>query len=215
MTNNLENLIASCDEYSNNTQYVYKLCSHKSRSIKRSIKKRWLVILKKLDETQTNEGRLIKNEDIKKNSSYAKFRANKLMVIKIINIYNQKITRKFIVNIFIDVKNYSSKHITYNVGEVVVPDFYDENINKICSGGIHYFKTIVAAYYFRDVPNKYTGIWIEWFDNGVKRLEGKYSNGERDGIWKEWNETGIECINVEFKNGKFVELLYDNDKTKY
>ena len=34
----------------------------------------------------------------------------------------------------------------------------------------------------------------KWYDNGNKRVEGHYVNGERNGVWTEWDENGQKKV---------------------
>ncbi len=88
--------------------------------------------------------------------------------------------------------NNSNKKIIYEKGKIVLPDRFDYNLNHICSNGIHYFKTIDAAFYYsKQVPTNYTGYWINYhFEKGEKYSEGYYINGLRDGKWIYWYYTG-------------------------
>lgn len=100
-----------------------------------------IVQMKRTLETKDNEMRIGV-----KDKRYAKFRANKLMVLKIYN---------WIENCF----EYSIPHawcdidIRYTVGEIVVSNGFCENINDICAQGIHYFNSLFAAhcYYPNDL----------------------------------------------------------------
>ena len=47
------------------------------------------------------------------------------------------------------------------------------------------------------------GMWTSWYDNGQKRSEGTYKNGERDGAWIFWTEDG-EQEEVWFGKSNFV-----------
>ena len=107
------------------SQYVYKKCSN------------CIVIMKFLPDTKTNENR----ENVK-NSSYAKFRANRLLVrsqvVTIIDIDKLKEIGEI-------ENSYSIIKINYQTGQIVIPNRFDEDIDKICASGIHYFKTIDYA----------------------------------------------------------------------
>src|SRR5438128_1956435 len=125
----------------------------------------YIVVLKKLDDTKTNESR----KDIV-DPMYAKFRANKLMVVR---IYNKHTGEE--VN---SIKNsvYHTKKITYTCNEVVEVTNYDGNVDEICSTGIHYFKCEEAAKFYehvmsenatlKEVKQSYTGPYKQWSSNG-------------------------------------------------
>jgi antitoxin component YwqK of YwqJK toxin-antitoxin module len=135
--------------------------------------------MKKLDTSLTNENR----KDII-DINYAKCRADKLLVILIFDIYKPENQFDFIFNRYFDDK--CNSEIIYRKGEIVTPDKFDENLDKVCSNGIHYFKTIDAAFYYYDQPFNYTGTFIDFSENGQKVGEGNYLNGKRNGKWTYW-----------------------------
>lgn len=160
--NNLTLLQEKLKEYTDNNQYVYKLCLD-----------HYLVIMKKLDETKTNE-----NRDNIIDVRFAKCRADQLMVCEIINVDDNFISVKSVVN------KYREKTLEYVVGEIVKPDVFDDCLNNVCSGGVHYFRQLKVAYYYRIRPLKWTGVWEQWDENG------KYVSGSiyKDGFIKsQWH----------------------------
>lgn len=174
-------------KYVDDESYVYKLC-------KNSDENNWLIVLQKLQDTITNEDR--KNVI---NSDFAKHRANKLKVIEITNINDASIKRTSIVNKFS--LNNITKTLVYSVGEIVESDSFDENHDEIYSNGIHYFKTLAGAYFYRFTPKNYSGLWLEWFNNGEKYSEGFYLNGERTGNWIYWHRNGQKLEEGTYVNG--------------
>ncbi len=123
--------------YVDDSSYVFKLCHEE-----------WLIILQKVSDTLTNESRQVTNP------MFAKYRANKLLVCEIININTYEIIDSYI-NIVHFIPDYNevfeeiNATLEYKKGQIIVPDSYDLDLNKVCTNGIHYFKTILAAYYFR------------------------------------------------------------------
>ena len=169
-------------------QYVYKTCS------------RCIVIMKFLSDTRTNEKR--KNVA---NPLYAKFRADKLFVVAIINIHD-------FYNFATTLNNNYDIKTKYEVGQIVRPNFFDENIDKICSHGIHYFKTIDAAYYYNDVPSGFTGIWCRYYDSGNKESETDCRYGLRNGKKFCWYESGNKQYEGDFIDGDIKKSIswYEN-----
>ncbi len=127
--------------FNQSDKYVFKKCLN------------FIVILKKprfffgnIDlEFKCNEGR----ENII-NKQFAKYRANGFYVQAIID-YNT------LEEIGILIHYYKKKHIIYEVGKLVTPDHFDNNLNLICGRGIHYFITLRAAYYYDS--KKLTSFW--------------------------------------------------------
>ena len=135
--------------------------------------KDWIVVMKKNPDTETNELRSVVNE------MYAKYRANKLRVIKIFNKLNPTATVSHVSS-----NAYEKKSITYRVGQCVYVkevDF-DTDMNNVCSTGIHYFKSVEAAFYF-ELPKKYTGPYYKWSSDGDNVAEGYYENDLKTGSW--------------------------------
>lgn len=164
---NFSELYKLCYKYTKNNSYVYKSCCDVSDG-GGDTEREWLVILQKLNDTKTNE---MRNNIVDKNC--AKFRANKLKVIKIFNMINPKITKEFVINKF------CGSEIKYEINKIVQPDCYDDDINNVCTGGIHYYKTMAPAYYYRVPPDDYTGSWIAWYNSGQWESTYQYVDGDR------------------------------------
>jgi len=113
-----------------NGEYVFKKCCD---TLRKDGTRKWLVIFEKTSETKANEDR--KGIDPMR----AKFRASCLKVIRIINVNDPSRTIRYLVNEF------DGKKTKYIVGKTVYPDRYDRNTEAVCSGGIHYFKSIEQA----------------------------------------------------------------------
>jgi antitoxin component YwqK of YwqJK toxin-antitoxin module len=176
-------------QYIIDDSYVYKICCDLLSNNGKY--REWLVIMQKINDTVTNEGRTNVVD-----AAYAKFRANKLNVIEIINVNDPRISTKFITN------EYGEFQTKYEVGKTVTPHMYDKSVNVVCSGGIHYFKTLSAAYYYREAPTNYTGKWKKWHENGIKEINGEYVDGKRSGNWIEWFDNNQHESIGNYANGK-------------
>jgi hypothetical protein len=84
--------------------------------------------------------------------------------------------------------------LLYKKGQFVFPDYYNENIDSICGGGIHFFQTInaVRSYYIYGSNNNQQHIKIYPRVSPIKYSFYKpyISNGDYDiytsnGLWKE------------------------------
>lgn len=216
---NLAKLLKLCREYKGDSFYVYKLCCDSLS--KKDKSRKWLVILKKLWNTKTNEGR----PDVV-DYQCAKFRGNVFGVIKIINTNKPTLVKKYIVNEYV---YENTRSITiYETGMIVYPDHYDGDIKRLCSGGIHYFKSPIPAFYFRnDIPTNYTGKWFTFRDDGeilheldvvdgegthyvrywsknIKEAEGSFLNTKQSGIWIRWDHLGNKISEKMYVNGEIV-----------
>lgn len=169
-----------CEKYKLDSSFVYKICIDASGMITKNseskiylkdfktieqelnkMEKKWIVVMQKMDDTDTNESR----NDVK-DKRFAKFRADKLKVVNILDVNNPTITKKAIVNTY----NHDDEFLlvtSYEVGKIVVPHEFDRDDDMICSGGIHYFRTLIAAYFYRENPIDFTGRWFEFYDNGI------------------------------------------------
>ena len=173
--------------YIENPLCVYKLCQSE-----------WLVIMEKLPSTKTNETR-----PNVKNHMYAKFRANKLKVLAIVNVNNEK-NLAVLLHTF-QFENINST-VLYEVEKEVTPDHFDKEIENVCSNGIHYFKMIDRAFLYRDSPIDYTGIWFDWYDSGQIKNRQIYVNGQRDGIYTSYQEEGDKRSEGKYENDKQVGI---------
>jgi antitoxin component YwqK of YwqJK toxin-antitoxin module len=169
-----------------NSNTVYKICINK-----------YIVILEKLEDTQDNE----KRKSVI-NSHYAKFRADQLKVIKIIDLNNLNSDVKEVLNSYEDPTTGKYVKLLYKVGTIAIANEYDSNINNICSNGIHYFKTIDGAFYYGFVPKNYTGKWYYYYCEGNVECETEYVNGLLHGKKIEWHENNIKKAEYELINNK-------------
>jgi antitoxin component YwqK of YwqJK toxin-antitoxin module len=210
--NSLEVLKKYCAKYVDDEQYVYKKC-YDCTILDKS--RRWLVVMRKTKETKTNEKRT-ENNYFPQN---AKHRASILKVIEIIDVDDPLHTKRRITNVYHDdAHQIVLKRTTYRVGECVRPDQYDQNIDNICSGGIHYFKSIERAFAYDTIPESFCGQISNYRDDGVRLNTYSYTNGVLNGpaiVWHESNKEGDESICAKFghldgmRHGRFVCLYSD------
>jgi hypothetical protein len=217
-------------EYIENPLCIYKLC-----------KDEWLIIMKKV-AGENNKVITLTNEERENvfDASHAKFRADQLHVLVIVNIHTGD-TKRSITNVYIDQNDI--EHVTiYSVEHFVAPDVFNPNLNIVCSGGIHYHLTFEhifnlgenlpidqsgIVYTFHDngqilskgnyMNGKKNGYWINLYDDGKKQSEGNYMNDEKDGEWNYWYQNGKKCIQCSYSKGiqecSFTEWRY-GDATK-
>ena len=128
-----------------------------------------IVQMRRIHDTEDNELRTNVYD-----TRYAKYRANKLMVVKIYDTWEGR----FVPNIQHSWYNFGVHvPIDYVVGEKAVPNGFDENIETICAKGIHYFNTLFAAYCYRENDV------LELYDNGSFLRVCPHSSHEEDKIW--------------------------------
>jgi hypothetical protein len=112
--------------YIESEEYVYKSCYN------------YIVVLLKLADTKTNESRSKIT-----NPLYAKYRANKLKVIAIVHKFDPT---KLITEV--ENSSYERNKVIYKVGKILEISDYDDDLENVCSTGIHYFKTVEPAFYY-------------------------------------------------------------------
>lgn len=197
----LEAVMDACKEYMVDPDYVYKNTYG------------YIIVMKKLPTTITNEQR--SNVD---DADHAKFRASELLVVVIISINNINNRPTRILNRFYT-SNSLCHFALYTVGEIVVCDEFDKNIDVVCSGGIHYFKTLDTAFvYSGAVPKNFTGCWTKWYDNGRKNIVTEYVKGVQSGLKTWWHENGKKETEGEYVNEKCSGIWtrwYNNGQKKF
>ena len=128
------------------------------------------------------------------NLQYAKYRTSKVKVLEIFHMNDKTRVIKQMNGLY-DI------NFVYTAGEEICIDNYDENINEVCSQGIHYFKTSEQAKMWQLPLYNYTGKYMDWYDDGNKMCEGEYKNGKPEGKFIGWYKSGNEMYEGEYKNG--------------
>jgi len=189
----LEEVTKTLQEYINNPLFVFKICKNS------------IVVLKKLEDTITNESR---SDVVDKN--YAKFRGNKFYVEKIINLTTLEEMKEDTNWI------HFKKNITYVSGTTVEELGFESKLDQVCAQGIHYFLTLEPAYYYYMVFPLH-GTCKEWHDNGQKAKEYNRKNRMFDGKYEEWYRNGQKAKECNYVNdildGKY-EAWHENGQQK-
>jgi antitoxin component YwqK of YwqJK toxin-antitoxin module len=76
----------------------------------------------------------------------------------------------------------------YSVGQKVVPDTFDPNIEKVCSSGIHFFLDKECAELFELYEKNFNGEYKSWHENGQLSKHCFFKDDKLDGEYKEWYE---------------------------
>lgn len=188
-------LLTECDQFIKDVECVFKLCTDYTDEETQRRGRVWLIIMRRTDDTITNESR--KNiVDI----NYAKCRGNVFLVLKIVDIENPKNSKIELLN-----KYFSSIISTtkYVVNERVRSEF-DPNIDIVCSEGIHYYRSIKAAYCFRSYPvRNYTGNYFVWGSDGCLESFTEYTKGKKNG-----SEIKLACSSFADTEIDYVETIY-------
>jgi len=149
-----------------------------------------IVVLELLENSITNE----KRKDVI-NPSFAKFRTNKVKVIKIIDVLTGD-------ELDSDRSIYDPNFI-YKVGEIIQTEI-NSDINTVCGEGIHYFKTYKAAlswYYHNNINQIKNGTFIEYHENGRRDVEWNYLDGKLNGLQHGWYDNGQKNFEWNYLNG--------------
>jgi antitoxin component YwqK of YwqJK toxin-antitoxin module len=204
----LSKLLDKCKEYECDDKYVYKSCNNTYDHNK------YFVVLEKITTNAENKG----NEDIititnetRKGvvcEKYAKFRANRLKVIRIFNFEDltecNMITNEY--SVFPSIKT------IYYVKHIAECDEFTEDLDVVCGGGIHYFKSIIAAYFYNSLNTfgNFSGIWLQWHENGILKSKEQLLNNTLNGQCEIWNKKGIIKRTGQYlnggKDGKFIDF---------
>ncbi len=119
------------------------------------------------------------------NKRFAKFRARFVPnVIEIVSILNPLVSISHIEN------TDSAYCVKYEVGKPVYPDAYNEDIEKVCTNGIHFFFCVEAVLYYLGIEMT---SWKKYNDHGFAIAEfcqrGHYSQYQR------YHENGKVAMN--------------------
>jgi hypothetical protein len=165
--------------------------SYENEMVFTSCFKNWIVALQKLPDTKTNESR-----SNVKNPKYAKFMADKLMVIGIVHKLDPYQKTNAITN---SKSRYQS--ILFKKGEIVWAPYFDENSDEAYGEGIEYFKSYEAAFH-DEMPDNYSGTYKLWYATGNLCVQCTIKNGKKDGLYKQWYGDG----------DPWYECFYENEK---
>ena len=141
-------------------------------------------------------GKTNENRDDIADPQYAKYRTSKVKVLKIFK------NGKRGIKIIKQMNGLHDVNFVYTTGEEMHVSNYDEDVNEVCSQGIHYFKTPFQAKMWNLSLDNYTGKYMEWYDNGTTQCEEEYKDGKREGKYIDWYEDGTTRYEGEFKDGK-------------
>ena len=188
----MDKLVHIVDRYED-PSHVFKSCSRD-----------WIVVLRKLPDTNTNESRPVVDPNC------AKFRADKLQVVDIINKFDQTTTDSICDSV------YEDKQMVYEKGEIIEVKDFDKNVNIVCAAGIHYYKTMKVAFYL-ELERVIDGEWICWYENGQMYSKRTYKDGKPEGVWSYWYSHGQMALTGVYKNGERERewiSWYDNGQMK-
>ena len=154
------------------------------------------------------DGRIVVLEILGKNNEnrkdiadvrFAKMRCSKARVIQIYDMRIRSIKYDKAFGIY-------DKTFRYEINKVVEPvNGFDEDLNKVCGSGIHYFLTEEPARYWKYEPKN--GLHKSWHENGQMWKRHIFKNGEEDGLRESWHTNGQMSVRCTLKNGKRYGLF--------
>ena len=82
--------------------------------------------------------------------------------------------------------------------------FYTKDTNKPYSGDVFSLDKNGEIEEEKTLKNGivWNGKWTEWYENGQKKLEGTFKDGERDGLVTSWFENGQKGWEGTYKDGE-------------
>ena len=89
-----------------------------------------------------------------------------------------------------------------------------------CGGAVD-FSTLVrrdGLMYEGDSETPFTGVRVDKYENGQKKLEGTLKDGKREGLATSWHENGKKKGELTFKDGKPEGLMtewHENGQKSY
>ena len=139
----------------------------------------------------------------------AKYRANKAKVIKIEDVDGNEYTEAI-------TGFYHNKLLIYTIDETIEVDDYDMYLEDVCTSGIHFFlnRRVAELYENTKLLNEK---FESWHENGNKKNECNYVNGELDGLFRSWRDDKQLIIQSTYVNGKLEGLYqeWDEDGNKW
>jgi hypothetical protein len=134
-----------------------------------------------------------------KDKNNAKYRCDRARVVKIYN--------KFTEQPFISIPSDFDNGFIYHVGSIVTESAYNEDIDIVCTKGIHFYLTKNAAFHrgLADTTN-YSGVHYAWYDDGHLFSKCILNNGYKDGLYESWHGNGKIRKRCIFKNGNYNGL---------
>jgi len=178
----LEELKSLCKEYlegdgySAKNNHMFQICNGTKNN-----EQYCLIVFQKYENTKENE----KRRDVA-NILCARFRANILKVVQIINLNDltDKVDHVICETFFVSGEPIE---IIYIKGEPVEVK-YDEMIDNVYTEGIRYTRSLDVVYYnYISMINDYNGYYVVYFPDGSKEGEGMMSAHMYEGNWIWYN----------------------------
>ena len=141
----------------------------------KSCQVKYIVVLKMLPCTKTNESRTTNNTT----PNNAIYRGSEFEVVMIFNKFRPEDQPFEIEN------SYYHTKLKYIVGKIAKADSFNDDIEILISHGINYFKSFIPAFFCELTCHRsYTGKVMNWFNDGQFYYECEYINGNISGPYR-------------------------------
>ena len=179
------------NQYIADLSYVYKISGTH------------LIILMRCPDTVTNESR--RNVFDPKR---AKFRGSKFDVIEIIDLSDMT-TKQSVQSSY----NHSFKYMS---GKIVEPDRFNNDMDIVCTNGIHFFIDIETAFFYMDTDDfsrlVRTGGRMGWHDCGRLSYVSEWLDGKHHGRSLFYRPDGTYFEERVYVNGRMHSCRNDQGK---
>ena len=141
------------------------------------------------------------SRSIKGNADYCKYRAKCAYVEEFCDLEGNPLSNvRRAYSIYIP---YGMFHniLVYTKSEFVYPEYYSSNINVICGGGIHFFKSMKAACSFYITSSNNPSQKINIMPPNIYLPHSIYKPLIGDDLYEIYNDNGEWCNSVEYKMG--------------
>ena len=104
----------------------------------------------------------------------------------------------------------SWKDLTFDEESAIKEVFLD---GKLFSGVcVDYYDNGQKRYEGKFKNGKKDGRWITWYENGQKETEGYYTNWKEEGLWTEWYDNGQKMRERTYKDGtRITKKVWSKD----
>lgn len=136
--------------------------------------------------------------------NHAKYRCDKAFVRQIYNKFPLISGQKEEID---SIKSDFDPSFIYKKGVDVHSKSYDNDINAICTCGIHFYLSEETAY-FHNIHPQLVDVYREWYADGGLCTIINYKNGKKEGLHEHWYENRLLSLKCNYKNDK-MEGLYE------
>lgn len=178
-------------QYITDPKYIFKSVNDK------------IVIMSLCDDSVTNESRLSVA-----NNEFAKHRTNKVKVELIFDKLTLEICEETVGIFTMSIGH--CKITNYVTNKITIPDSFDYDLDNVCSNGIHYYKNIECAFYYKIKYIKnvlYNGLIKIWKDHGNLTQITEFQKSKPCGLMEFFNVCNEMCVIPKIKISNFNSKL--------